>query len=183
MDGMPLLLSLLLPMLLLAALMAWLFTPSGRAVARRRAELRRLASGLGLRYYGTADPTTVEFLPAFSLLQEGYARQVANLVAEQRRPPRLLLFDYHTMQSQASGDARPSEMDYSMIHLVAMAALADGTEVTPARMFRPDWFGGPIGVSNLYHLEFPGDRGFGSHYLFAGEPREGVRRMFTAPVR
>jgi len=184
MDGLPLWLTGLGAMMLASWLMVRLLTPSARAVARRRAELRRLASGLGLRYFGTADPAIVELLPSFSLLGEGYAREVANLVAEQRRPPRLLLFDYHTMRSHAQdGDTRPSEYDYSMLHLVAMAAVADGTEVTPMRLFRPDWFGGPVGVSDLYHLTFPGDPGFGSYYLFVGEPREGVRRMFTAPVR
>jgi hypothetical protein len=182
MDGFTLLLVLLLT-LGVTALLFRLFTPSGRAVARRQAELRRLASRLGLRYYGTTDPAIVELLPAFSLLQGGYARQVSNLIAEPRRPPRLLLFDHHATYAQLSRDPRPSEYDDASLHLVAMAALADGAEVTPARVYRRDWFGGPVGVSDLYRLQFPGDPAFGSYYLFAGEPREGVRRMFTAPVR
>lgn len=168
---------------LLAVLLGAVFSllkRSGKAGERRRQRMRGLAESLGLRYYGTAGRDALSLLPSCSLLEEGRPITVANLIGEKRNPPRLLLFDYE----RAYGfGGRPSELDGITLHLVAMARAPGRPAITPLRVYREDWFGGPVGVKGVYKLQFKTDATFSDEYWLKGEPPDEVRAMLTEPLR
>ncbi|MCK4374842.1 MAG: hypothetical protein KAX19_05910 [Candidatus Brocadiae bacterium] len=170
----------------LAVLMGAIFSllkRRSRAIAQRREQMHALAESLGLRYYGRAGADALSFLPRFSLLERGYEKTLSSLMAEDRQPPRLLLFDYEFLHSARLSGGRHSDLDFPVLYLVAMAALPDTAQVTAARIYREDWFGGPVGVAGTYRLDAGGPSRFSRDCLVAGEPREAVRRMLTEPVQ
>jgi len=152
----------------------------GKAAGQRAQRMRGAAETLGLRYLGAPGREALDLLPPCSLFAKGRTRTVANLMGNDGRPPRRLLFDYERTQGT---DDRPGPQDAKGLHLVAMARLPDGTGAPQARIYRADWFGGPIGVRGIYRLDFEDDPAFGKKHWLAGEPREAVRAMLTKELR
>jgi hypothetical protein len=172
----------IVPMLLTlgVGLLLSLLRRPGKAAERRRRRMRAAAEGLGLRYLGTAGPEAIELLPPCSLFAKGQTRTVTNLIGDDGKPPRRLLFDY---ERDHGPDDRSGLQDSEGLHLVAMARLPGGSGPPQARIYRADWFGGPIGVKDVYRLEFEDDPAFGNKHWLAGEPRHAVRAMLTREVR
>lgn len=172
----------IVPMLLTlgVGLVLSLLRRPGKAAKQRARRMRAAAEALGLRYLGTAGSEALGLLPSCSLFAEGQARTVTNLIGDDGKPPRRLLFDYERTQGP---DDRPAPQDQKGLHLVAMARLADGLDAPQARIYMADWFGGPIGVRGIYRLDFEDDPAFGKRHWLAGEPREAVRAMLTKELR
>lgn len=157
-----------------------LFKRSAGEAQKRNQRMRRLARGLGLRYYGSPGSEAVSFLPSCSLFESGQPRTLGNLMGERKRPARLLLFDYE----RTSGlDDRASQVDWTALHLVAMARVPGAADLVPVRIYQADWFGGPAGVKNLYQLQLETDPTFSHDYWLVGEPRDRVASMLTEPLR
>jgi len=167
----------------IVAVVFGLFKHPAKALEERRQRMVELAGRLGLRYYGSVDAVASSLLPSSALFEKDVPRNVGNLIAEVRRPPRALLFDYgHGDAPMQRADLR-SEGEERMLYLVAMVRLPDTVRAVAACLHRKDWFGGPVNVKGLYTLQFEGDRAFSESFLIAGEPREAISRMLGGPVR
>jgi hypothetical protein len=167
---------------IVAVVFALLKRPA-KVLEHRRQRMLELAGELGLRYYGTMDALALSLLPSSSLFEKDVPRSVDNLIAENRNPPRALLFDYGQADAPAQAADLRNEYEEQMLYLVAMVRLPDTARAVSARLHRKDWFGGPVNVKGLYALQFEGDRAFGESFLIAGEPRDAISRMLVKPVR
>ncbi|KPK62454.1 MAG: hypothetical protein AMK73_06070 [Planctomycetes bacterium SM23_32] len=163
--------------------MVFLVFSDPRAARERRRRMMQLAEQLGLRYYGTFEGRDLSFLPACALFERGEGRAVANLLGEDRSPPRLVLFDYGFKLTHAGRGRNGADVGTIALYLVAMARLPDGAATAPACIYREDWFGGPVGVRGLYRVKPEGDDEFAGDFWLTGEPREAVEAMLTPAVR
>ncbi len=154
------------------------FRPEARARTERTGRMRQAAESLGLRFYG-AEERMLAALPECSLFEKGTSRQVRNLMADGQRPPRLMVFDFECSRDRAT----PHHESVDALFLAALVRPPGGERLPYASIYRTDWFGGPIGVRDTYHLSAEDDPEFSTGYLLSGRPAGEVRALLTAPVR
>jgi len=152
----------------------------GRALVQRRFRMRALAERLGMGFCAESESEQLARLPALGRLGFDDRRTAANLIVERRVPPRFALFDLQLTAFRGRLAAYPRA---SLLYLAAVAGLRADEPAAALRVYRDDWFGGPIGVEGLYRMEFDDDPEFCRRYRLAGEPREGARAVLTEPVR
>lgn len=153
-------------------------TPARMDVQRKQA-MRRLADRLGMRYLGDAGDRLWDLLPRCSVLQRGKRKGIANILTDGRRPARLLVFDYRFTRSPRDSDGTFS----AALYLVVMVYLEKCQDLPRVRLYKKDWFGGPVGVDGTYRLEWEDDPMFGDQFVIARSGPARMREMLTEPVR
>ncbi|MHC4788230.1 MAG: hypothetical protein ACYS8K_03375 [Planctomycetota bacterium] len=156
-----------------------IFRGSAKPAAQRARRMRGLAERLGLRYYGAAPEGGQAHLPPCGLFERAARKTILNLLSEESRPPRFLLFDCRLRPLRGPYPGSTEEV----LYLVAMVRMSADPLVCPLKVCRTDWFGPPIGVGGLYGVELEADPDFSRQFRLAGEPREQVRQLLTRPVR
>ncbi|MGD2175416.1 MAG: hypothetical protein PVJ27_08440, partial [Candidatus Brocadiaceae bacterium] len=156
----------------------WLVRSHSAAEEVRGSRMRRLADELDMRYFGDAGTEVFGRLPPCSLFEKSPVREVRNLIGERSSRPERLMFDCTFHRPRSSPDVGLPTPTY----LVALARAPVGCSAR-FRLYREDWFGGPVGVRGLYRLSFEDDPSFRSRYLIAGGPAERVRSWLTPATR
>jgi hypothetical protein len=153
-------------------------TPS-RERSERSQRMKRLASRLGMRYFGDPGEKFQDLLPDCRVLNRGSRRGISNVIGDRGRPPGAIVFDYAFSGSERDGQGLFS----GALYLVVMVRLPDRHDLPRCCVYKKDWFGGPVGVRGLYRLDYEEDVEFSQGFLVTGRQSEAVRRSLTAPVR
>lgn len=181
-DGIGFLFVVLVPAALsvLAGVLTRAFRPAARVRAARTHRMRLAAQQMGLRFYAGAEDRVLAALPECSLLEKGASRRAANVMGDGQKPPGVLAFDFEYGRVRATADQEARDA----LYLVAMVHLAAGGADLPyACIYRTDWLGGPVGVSDVYRFSDLDDPEFITGYMLAGRPAQQVRALLRAPVR
>jgi len=173
-ESLWLLLALGVAMALAAGLVyVLLFKGRRQLMAERAQRLRELAEHLGLRYFGSPAEDVLGALPRLGLLAGPRRKVLRNLVAEDRRPPYVLLFD---LDFEPAGVMLEPTV-YQVVMLRRRTAGADG----PVAVCRMNALGGPVG-RGLYSIELSDDPSFVRRYRVRGE-RHQVASTLRPDVR
>jgi hypothetical protein len=147
---------------------------------RRRDALLDLAERLGLRFYGDIGPEAVRQFPPSALFEEGSLGYIDNLMAEPRRPPRLILFDY---RFNALDPLSGTPWGMEDLYMVAMLQLGEDAPRASLRLFHSGTLGAPVQAGRTQSIAFASDPTFERDFAVAGPDLPRTRELLTEPVR
>ena len=152
-------------------LAAWMHSVNEK---KRVSRLEEVAQELGLEFYPTGLTELLERLASFSLFNQGYDRQIKNLIQGETGEVNLALFDYQ--YTTGSGKEKST-------HRATVATISSTNLNCPDFLIRPENFFDRIGsMIGFQDIDFDSHPAFSKLFVLQGSNEESIREFMRPEI-